>query len=247
MISLSKLNRYKHYYLPSILILALLIIITSTCSSRASLVDRLNTERAKAQKLTYENALWKRAYVGISNTLTPDIESPTDDVEPIIEANLQTVEVPITLPPEIIEVPIPCPQVDEIDTAQPEVTCDIASNVPTYKPPMMSGNIQLKLDMLADNSIYWDAKVNTQLRYPSLNNRIYKYNLPLDKEKSNIEIAPSLDKAIKYYSNRPSRFSLTPRNVRHWRTGWAIGPVISYDPFNSNVDMGVGVMYGIQF
>jgi len=157
-------------------------------------------------------------------SITPSIPtSPIAKSAPSIATRIIT---------ERVEVPIPSP-------------CSLNDTTPTPQPTINLGiqsEVQLRMDIVRDKRL-WEGKVFSDLTIPSLN-YAQRVEQPLTPT-SQVVVEKKLADIIRAGLDKPSKFALTPRPIRHWRAGWMVG----VDPICSINDTTICpvVAWGVQF
>jgi len=136
-----------------------------------------------------------------------------------------------------VEVPIPCDNptvITPTDTPLPpptmtiQATNDILLSLDPLGKPWLKSNLYLDL-----NSSYFKQPIHVEMTP--------------DNTTTTLSLSKSVQDALSYYNDRPSRLTLAIRPAKHWRAGWVVGAGIAIDPLQSHVGTAIFAGYGIQF
>jgi hypothetical protein len=136
---------------------------------------------------------------------------------PLAAVEVRTETVTVEVPVFIREtVPVAAPH-DDV------VTC------PEVETPQVgiSGRFEGLATANRRGDVFVTGKMFTKLSQPA-HHWSKLVELPVDNDNSTIEVSETLGDALRHYYNRPRRFKLLPRNIKHWRVGPTVGVGVCY-------------------
>ena len=255
------LSKVKLKYLVLGFVLILLGVY-ATCATMRNyqLEGDLREAISSLQDVELEKANWHSVESGkIEDSLTPSLKMEIEtarkvETKPLVGVRATTKEVVVTLGPpptlltssqvdsshETSDQPTHTPSASfgtSLDKSHPSSTFDLP-------PLILQGDLQLRVDTLANSSLKWTGTMFVKYRY--LDGEWHSpIELPFDEDKTQFVVDPHLLKALRYYDNLPPRVAFRPRPLGHWRMGMIAGAGLGYTP--DGVHPVVMVGWGIQF
>lgn len=137
----------------------------------------------------------------------------------------------------------PSPQVCEPVGPQSDSE-GISEAVPRlFRPPPITLAVDLQgaVTQTAEGRLFWQGKLFADLGQGNWSER---RRMPI--KSSVFAVSPEIQRALTAYAQRPSRISLRPRPVKHWRIGWSavVGPSWTLDGrLTASVTIGMGIQF----
>lgn len=234
-----------------VLIVIILLALGLWAWASASYHDLQRENRvaiAARQAAVLEAAAWKRvATQPAEEILTPSLREEVEaadeagtDIAFVVSSNSEESVVSIPLPPRPSPVaPLVAEEVPQSDGSESTTPLDLLSSIDlTIKP-----RLEMRVDLDATGNMFYTGKILVHLNAPDLNFHSYTEH-PL--QGASIGLGKKIRDALKYSHDRPPRFTLRLRPLRHVRFGWSAGAGLLVAPTGQPV-LGVAVLYGVQF
>lgn len=222
---------------PRFLLTALLILLLCGCCVHIhTLEGKLRQGYLDEARLTLELQGFKEGDV------SRDISSTVPSLKPQLDAVKKDHALPALATKTVykdreVTVLIPCDSPTVVNPEGPKV-----DNSHSLR---LGARQEAALVLTPDGKPWWTSKLWS--RYSIDDAPPQEVELEPDYVQSKFTLSRDVEKAIEAWSDRPPRFSLVPRPLRHWRVGWSAGAVLTYNPFDARITPGLGVMWGAQF
>lgn len=230
--------------------------VYGTCATMRNyqLEGDLKEAISSLQGVELDKANWHSVESGkIEDSLTPSLKMEIEtarkvETKPLVGVRATTKEVVVTLAPPVSLIESPTVSTSN-PIGEPPLNLN-SSNRSTFDIPPLSfqGDLQLRVDALANSSLKWTGTMFVKYRYTTPHGGGGWHSpieLPFDEDKTQFVVDPHLLKALRYYDNLPPRVAFRPRPLGHWRMGMIAGAGLGYTP--DGVHPVVMVGWGIQF
>ena len=231
----------------TILIILLALGLWAWASGSYSSLQREYRKEVAAHQVTIlEAAGWKKAPSQPAEEIVlPALE---EEVQAAAEAETDIAFV-VSSRSEAVEVMIPLPsQPASANPAQPgasQPSDGVGSTtlLDSFLATSVDPSIQLRADLTALGELFYTGKILVHLSVPDLNFHSFTEHPLIDTQ---IALGPEVERALKYYYERPPRFTLRLRRLRHVRFGWSAGVGVSARP-TGELYPSIAVLWGVQF
>lgn len=200
-----------------------------------SLERKLRETNAALQAETLTSAGWKETALRMKEVDLPNLQEQLKRAEeagsePLVRTRVVTKEV---------QVPVQVPVLVRSEGSLGETIADKSL------PPSVgvSSDLQLAIDMTDDGKVFYTGKLFTHL-----SGELFPEGASIEQaldENAEVAVSEVVRKSLDYYRNRPRRFALAPRPLRHWRVGMGFGVAATLDQ-NGSVSLGPAVYFGVQ-